>query len=162
MYQNCTITRKSKTLFNKNLPDGELNPGLPRDRRGYLPLYYRGYVRAWTIFVANNQLLFTPRHSTIYIISCFMCDINELYTMMWLFYMMYDIRTVEYWKMVMNLGTSELGKCGTYFLTWLGFRNSILVSKNCLQKFFCTFINLRFVYLNSSTINVSNIIYLHT
>ena len=26
----------------KNLPDGELNPGLPRDRRGYLPLYYRG------------------------------------------------------------------------------------------------------------------------
>ena len=95
--QNCTIKRKCKTLFNKNLPDGELNPGLPRDRRGYLPLYYRGYVRAWTIFVANNQLLFhTPRHSTIYIISCFMCDINELYTMMWLFYMMYDIRTVEY------------------------------------------------------------------
>ena len=26
----------------KNLPDGELNPGLPRDRRGYSPLYYRG------------------------------------------------------------------------------------------------------------------------
>ena len=26
----------------KSLPDGELNPGLPRDRRGYLPLYYRG------------------------------------------------------------------------------------------------------------------------
>ena len=24
------------------LPVGELNPGLPRDRRGYLPLYYRG------------------------------------------------------------------------------------------------------------------------
>ncbi len=24
------------------LPDGESNPGLPRDRRGYLPLYYRG------------------------------------------------------------------------------------------------------------------------
>ena len=22
------------------LSDGELNPGLPRDRRGYLPLYY--------------------------------------------------------------------------------------------------------------------------
>ena len=27
----------------KNLPDGELNPGLPRDRRGYSPLYYRGF-----------------------------------------------------------------------------------------------------------------------
>ena len=24
------------------LPDGELNPGLPRDKRGYLPLYYQG------------------------------------------------------------------------------------------------------------------------
>ena len=28
----------------KYLPDGELNPGLPRDRRGYSPLYYRGYI----------------------------------------------------------------------------------------------------------------------
>ena len=24
------------------LPDGESNPGLPRDRRGYSPLYYQG------------------------------------------------------------------------------------------------------------------------
>ena len=30
----------------KDLPNGELNPGLPRDRRGYLPLYYRGFVKA--------------------------------------------------------------------------------------------------------------------
>ena len=29
-------------LTQKLLPGGELNPGLPRDRRGYLPLYYRG------------------------------------------------------------------------------------------------------------------------
>ena len=29
-------------LNKKNLPDGELNPGLPRDRRGDSPLYYRG------------------------------------------------------------------------------------------------------------------------
>ena len=29
-------------LRTKYLPDGELNPGLPRDRRGYSPLYYRG------------------------------------------------------------------------------------------------------------------------
>ena len=35
--QNRNI-RIQKTI----LPDGELNPGLPRDRRGYLPLYYRG------------------------------------------------------------------------------------------------------------------------
>ena len=26
-------------IEKKNLPVGELNPGLPRDRRGYLPLY---------------------------------------------------------------------------------------------------------------------------
>ena len=29
----------------KRLRDRELNPGLPRDRRGYLPLYYRGFAR---------------------------------------------------------------------------------------------------------------------
>ena len=28
--------------FGKTLPDRESNPGLPRDRRGYSPLYYRG------------------------------------------------------------------------------------------------------------------------
>ena len=27
---------------NYILPGGESNPGLPRDRRGYSPLYYRG------------------------------------------------------------------------------------------------------------------------
>ena len=26
------------------LPGGESNPGLPRDRRGYSPLYYRGHL----------------------------------------------------------------------------------------------------------------------
>ena len=29
-------------FFLKGLPGRELNPGLPRDRRGYSPLYYRG------------------------------------------------------------------------------------------------------------------------
>ena len=30
-------------LYGKKfLPDRESNPGLPRDRRGYSPLYYRG------------------------------------------------------------------------------------------------------------------------
>jgi hypothetical protein len=28
--------------IKKKLPGGESNPGLPRDRRGYWPLYYRG------------------------------------------------------------------------------------------------------------------------
>jgi hypothetical protein len=42
-YNQITNT-KIITLKNKikNLPDGELNPGLPRDRRGYSPLYYLG------------------------------------------------------------------------------------------------------------------------
>ena len=30
------------TQMTKRLRDGESNPGLPRDRRGYLPLYYHG------------------------------------------------------------------------------------------------------------------------
>ena len=29
----------------EKLPDGELNPGLPRDRRGYSPLYYLGLMK---------------------------------------------------------------------------------------------------------------------
>ena len=37
IYIYIKIYRKSK-----NLPDGELNPGLPRDRWGYSPIYYRG------------------------------------------------------------------------------------------------------------------------
>ena len=32
----------SKSENQKNLPGGESNPGLPRDRRGYSSLYYRG------------------------------------------------------------------------------------------------------------------------
>ena len=34
--------RHSPIIKSTGLPDGELNPGLPRDRRGYSPLYYRG------------------------------------------------------------------------------------------------------------------------
>ena len=30
-----------KYLMKISLPDGESNPGLPRDRRGFPPLYYR-------------------------------------------------------------------------------------------------------------------------
>ena len=34
---------KELEIIKKKLRDGELNPGLPRDRRGYSPLYYLGY-----------------------------------------------------------------------------------------------------------------------
>ena len=37
-------------FLQNSLPGGELNPGLPRDRRGYSPLYYRGltYIRRFS------------------------------------------------------------------------------------------------------------------
>ena len=37
------------------LPGGESNPGLPRDRRGYLPLYYRGHVCGRQNIIANAR-----------------------------------------------------------------------------------------------------------
>ena len=47
--------RRSKHKFHlfllkigkKSLPGGESNPGLPRDRRRYSPLYYRGCGNFW-------------------------------------------------------------------------------------------------------------------
>ena len=39
----CDLISDIMFVDTKDLPDGELNPGLPRDRRGYLPLYYRGF-----------------------------------------------------------------------------------------------------------------------
>ena len=36
------LKHSSSSENQKNLPGGESNPGLPRDRRGYSPLYYRG------------------------------------------------------------------------------------------------------------------------
>ncbi len=41
----------------KFLPDGESNPGLPRDRRGYWPLYYRGLDVKSGIFVFHYWLI---------------------------------------------------------------------------------------------------------
>ena len=40
----------------KTLPGGELNPGLPRDRRGYSPLYYRGDAldRCYNKYLSSN------------------------------------------------------------------------------------------------------------
>ena len=39
------------------LPNGESNPGLPRDRRGYSPLYYRGCHTIKIVRRVNNMLL---------------------------------------------------------------------------------------------------------
>ena len=36
-------------IIRKKLRDRELNPGLPRDRRGYYPLYYRGFAYTPTL-----------------------------------------------------------------------------------------------------------------
>ncbi len=38
------------------LPDGESNPGLPRDRRGYSPLYYRGLLTNLLRYSSPNFL----------------------------------------------------------------------------------------------------------
>ena len=48
-FKNQTIKVKKRSISSihlnqktkRNLPGGESNPGLPRDRRGYSPLYYR-------------------------------------------------------------------------------------------------------------------------
>ena len=53
-FESNHVTLKKQKL-KTSLPDGESNPGLPRDRRGYLPLYYRGLTKAvilklvWTL-----------------------------------------------------------------------------------------------------------------
>ena len=41
IYHKCTSQNKEDKKIEL-LPGGESNPGLPRDRRGYSPLYYRG------------------------------------------------------------------------------------------------------------------------
>ena len=52
---------------------GELNPGLPRDRRGYLPLYYRGtalqyHLRAIFQQVSKGVFKWNPKPKKVY--SC--------------------------------------------------------------------------------------------
>ena len=42
--------------FEKTLPERESNPGLPRDRRGYSPLYYRGlYAKVFSGVLSDIQ-----------------------------------------------------------------------------------------------------------
>ena len=38
------------------LPGGESNPGLPRDRRGYSPLYYRGFDALSRLRIFNKYI----------------------------------------------------------------------------------------------------------
>ena len=45
--------------LKKMLRDRELNPGLPRDRRRYLPLYYRGHVYNHVLFQLGGVCLQT-------------------------------------------------------------------------------------------------------
>ena len=47
--------RKLWTEKENILPGGESNPGLPRDRRGYSPLYYRGFDENRNILNKNQQ-----------------------------------------------------------------------------------------------------------
>ena len=44
-------------IWKKSLPGGESNPGLPRDRRRYSPLYYRGCGNFWEPNSLLNSLL---------------------------------------------------------------------------------------------------------
>ena len=48
------------------LPDGESNPGLPRDRRGYLPLYYRGWPHgsSLTFYIASHSTKRQSQHTS--------------------------------------------------------------------------------------------------
>ena len=49
MCSQTAFGREGNVIYEaakSSLPDGESNPGLPRDRRGYLPLYYRGLTKA--------------------------------------------------------------------------------------------------------------------
>ena len=57
-----------KFLTKKLLRDGESNPGLPRDRRGYSPLYYRGFVNLCYIndlFKHCNMVMLYPTPSNV-------------------------------------------------------------------------------------------------
>ena len=45
--------------YIKVLRDGESNPGLPRDRRGYSPLYYRGVVHPFSCHFIINTIVLT-------------------------------------------------------------------------------------------------------
>ena len=47
--KNQIIGQKQIIKNQKDLPDGKLNPGIPRDRRGYSPLYYRGLHAVFTL-----------------------------------------------------------------------------------------------------------------
>ena len=42
MKKQLDLGNTVKHKKDARLPGGESNPGLPRDRRGYSPLYYRG------------------------------------------------------------------------------------------------------------------------
>ena len=52
-----------KRQKQKKLRDRELNPGLPRDRRGYSPLYYRGCAQRPIQHLCSYIYLFINKHT---------------------------------------------------------------------------------------------------
>jgi hypothetical protein len=63
----------NKCQNEKKLRDRELNPGLPRDRRGYLPLYYRGYAHKPTHLTIFNIPLAMYYTLLLHTFTC-LCD----------------------------------------------------------------------------------------
>ena len=49
----------------KVLRDGESNPGLPRDRRGYSPLYYRGDVHSQLFNIYQKYNAYRKVHAKV-------------------------------------------------------------------------------------------------
>ena len=62
--------------MQKRLRDRELNPGLPRDRRGYLPLYYRGCAHCSCDLRRLNKTL----KATLIALTTFVLTIKEIFT----------------------------------------------------------------------------------
>ena len=76
LQKKCTSTKTKR-----DLPDGESNPGLPRDRRGYSPLYYQGshmwqcllrlyedFIQlkiAWFLGICSDHIIFVINRSGI-------------------------------------------------------------------------------------------------
>ena len=50
-HSRADVMKVEFVTLEKSLRGGESNPGLPRDRRGYLPLYYHGCLNA--VFVGT-------------------------------------------------------------------------------------------------------------
>lgn len=71
VWRKCASVESGHTCFathvgrrKKLLPDRESNPGLPRDRRRYSPLYYRGTIQLMSLPQHNTHSHATTNHHT--------------------------------------------------------------------------------------------------